>query len=167
VRQKAAEALAKLVVIHTKVDPLVTELHTGIKAAEADAKVNYLKALQSVLKIGGPTLSEPVLKALEPTLLSLFADANGSPLIYFTFFMKTFLTKKNTTKNELLDLVRISSSGCVSAYVSCLKEGDFTAFVKYVKVSFWFFFTLKILFYFDIFFFFSFNAKQRPASDFG
>jgi len=91
VRQKAAEALSKLVVIHTKVDPLVTELHTGIKAAEPEAKVNYLKALQSVLKLGGSTISETVLKAVEPTLLALFADANGDILLsLFSHFLSFF-----------------------------------------------------------------------------
>ena len=32
VRLKAAAALGKLIVIHTRVDPLFTELHTGVKA---------------------------------------------------------------------------------------------------------------------------------------
>ena len=36
VRLEAALALAKLVVIHTRVDPLFTELHNGIKNTEAD-----------------------------------------------------------------------------------------------------------------------------------
>ena len=34
VRLKAAAALGKLIVIHTRVDPLFTELFTGIKGAE-------------------------------------------------------------------------------------------------------------------------------------
>ena len=34
VRLKAAAALGKLIVIHTRVDPLFTELFTGIKSAE-------------------------------------------------------------------------------------------------------------------------------------
>jgi len=34
VRLKAAAALGKLIVIHTRVDPLFTELHTGIKNAD-------------------------------------------------------------------------------------------------------------------------------------
>ena len=32
VRLKAAAALGKLIVIHIRVDPLFTELHTGVKA---------------------------------------------------------------------------------------------------------------------------------------
>ena len=31
VRLKSAEALGRLIVIHTRVDPLFTELHTGVK----------------------------------------------------------------------------------------------------------------------------------------
>ncbi len=34
VRLKAADSLGKLIVIHTRVDPLFTELHTGIKNAD-------------------------------------------------------------------------------------------------------------------------------------
>jgi len=34
VRLKAADALGKLIVIHTRVDPLFTELQTNIKSAE-------------------------------------------------------------------------------------------------------------------------------------
>ena len=34
VRLKAASALSKLIIIHTRVDPLFTELHTGVKNAE-------------------------------------------------------------------------------------------------------------------------------------
>lgn len=41
VRLKAASALGKLIVIHTRFDPLFTELHTGIKGAE-DTSVRYI-----------------------------------------------------------------------------------------------------------------------------
>ena len=41
VRLKAAAALGKLIVIHTRVDPLFTELHTGIKNAD-EASVKYV-----------------------------------------------------------------------------------------------------------------------------
>lgn len=34
VRLKAASALGQLITIHTRVDPLFTELHTGVKSAE-------------------------------------------------------------------------------------------------------------------------------------
>ena len=34
VRLKAASALGKLIIIHTRVDPLFLELHTGVKGAD-------------------------------------------------------------------------------------------------------------------------------------
>lgn len=37
VRLKAASALGKLIVIHTRADPLFQELHTGIKTADDSA----------------------------------------------------------------------------------------------------------------------------------
>lgn len=37
VRLKAAYALSNLIVIHTRVDPLFTELHTGIKTGDDPA----------------------------------------------------------------------------------------------------------------------------------
>lgn len=37
VRLKAASALSHLIVIHTRADPLFTELHTGVRSAEDPA----------------------------------------------------------------------------------------------------------------------------------
>ena len=39
VRLEAAQALAKLVVIHSRVDPLFTELHNGVKNTDSDISI--------------------------------------------------------------------------------------------------------------------------------
>ena len=50
VRLRAAAALSKLIVIHTRVDPLFQELHTGVKNAD-DAAIRLVPLFHSILNI--------------------------------------------------------------------------------------------------------------------
>ncbi|XP_034188694.1 lethal (3) 80Fj [Osmia lignaria lignaria] len=72
VRLKAAYALSNLIVIHTRVDPLFTELHTGIKTGDDPAiRETMLQALRGVLTPAGDKMTEPMKKQVFATLSSM------------------------------------------------------------------------------------------------
>ncbi|KAI4488580.1 hypothetical protein M0802_011470 [Mischocyttarus mexicanus] len=72
VRLKAAYALSNLIVIHTRVDPLFTELHTGIKTGDDPAiRETMLQALRGVLTPAGDKMTEPMKKQVFVTLNSM------------------------------------------------------------------------------------------------
>ncbi|XP_071945406.1 stalled ribosome sensor GCN1-like [Antedon mediterranea] len=75
VRLKAGSALGKLVVIHTRVDPLFTELHNGIKNSENDSAIRetMLHALRGVITNAGKKAGEPIIKLIVDTLLELLS----------------------------------------------------------------------------------------------
>ncbi|KAJ8312745.1 hypothetical protein KUTeg_010118 [Tegillarca granosa] len=69
VRLKAASALGKLIVIHTRVDPLFTELHNGIKnAADTSVRDTMLQALRLCLNGAGKKMTEALRKQIMATL---------------------------------------------------------------------------------------------------
>ncbi|XP_033102350.1 eIF-2-alpha kinase activator GCN1-like [Anneissia japonica] len=76
VRLKAGSALGKLVVIHTRVDPLFTELHNGIKNSENDIaiRVTMLHALRGVITNAGKKAGEPIRKLITETVLELLSS---------------------------------------------------------------------------------------------
>ncbi|XP_011647093.1 eIF-2-alpha kinase activator GCN1 [Pogonomyrmex barbatus] len=72
VRLKAAYALSNLIVIHTRVDPLFTELHTGIKTGDDPAiRETMLQALRGVLTPAGDKMTDPMKKQVFATLSSM------------------------------------------------------------------------------------------------
>ena len=72
VRLKAAYALSNLIVIHTRVDPLFTELHTGIKTGDDPAiRETMLQALRGVLTPAGDKMTEPMKKQVFVTLSNM------------------------------------------------------------------------------------------------
>ncbi|KAI0222671.1 eIF-2-alpha kinase activator GCN1 [Lamellibrachia satsuma] len=72
VRLKAALALGHLAVIHTRVDPLFTELHSGVKNTEDQAvRETMLQALRGCITGAGPKMGDKVRKELATTLESL------------------------------------------------------------------------------------------------
>ncbi|RZF42658.1 hypothetical protein LSTR_LSTR001453 [Laodelphax striatellus] len=74
VRIKAAAALSQLIVIHTRADPLFTDLHAGVRNAEDPAiRETMLQALRGVTTPAGDKMSEPVRKTVHNTLLSMLA----------------------------------------------------------------------------------------------
>ncbi|XP_063983766.1 stalled ribosome sensor GCN1 [Diachasmimorpha longicaudata] len=69
VRLKAAFALSNLIIIHTRVDPLFAELHTGIKGADdPGVRETMLQALRGVLTPAGDKMTETMRKQVFVTL---------------------------------------------------------------------------------------------------
>ncbi|XP_076383364.1 lethal (3) 80Fj [Megalopta genalis] len=73
VRLKAAYALSNLIVIHTRVDPLFTELHTGIKIDDPAIRETMLQALRGVLTPAGDKMTDPMKKQVFSTLTSMLS----------------------------------------------------------------------------------------------
>ncbi|KFB35881.1 AGAP001700-PA-like protein [Anopheles sinensis] len=69
VRIKAGHALAELILIHTRPDPLFVELHNGIKNADdASVRETMLQALRGLLTLAGDKMTEPLRKQIYTTL---------------------------------------------------------------------------------------------------
>jgi len=72
VRIKAANALSHLIVIHTRADPLFTDLHTGVRTADDPAiRETMLQALRGVITPAGDKMTEPLRKAVYVTLTGM------------------------------------------------------------------------------------------------
>lgn len=72
VRLKAGHALAQLVVIHTRPDPLFTEMLNGVKGNEDSAeRETMLQALRGVLTPAGDKITEPLKKQIYQTLCAM------------------------------------------------------------------------------------------------
>ncbi|KAF7989110.1 hypothetical protein HCN44_007420 [Aphidius gifuensis] len=95
VRLKAALALSNLIVIHTRVDPLFSELHMGIKNADDPSiRETMLHAMRGILTPAGDKMTEPMRKQI-------------------FLFMSTMLGHQE-------DITRISSAGCYGALIRWL-----------------------------------------------
>ncbi|XP_063377694.1 stalled ribosome sensor GCN1 [Cydia fagiglandana] len=82
VRIKAGLALAQLVRIHTRADPLFVEMHNGIKNADDPAiRETMLQALRSIITGGGDKMSEQLALSVLATLTSpaLLAHPDDPP----------------------------------------------------------------------------------------
>lgn len=82
VRIKAGLAMAQLVVIHTRADPLFSEMHAHIKTAEDPAvRETMLQALRAVISAGADKMSDATPLALLATLTSapFLAHAEDPP----------------------------------------------------------------------------------------
>lgn len=77
VRSRASSALSVLLSQPIRVDPLVTELLTGIKANEGDIQETMVMALETVLKKSGSGMSDATKKAVATSIQEGFLDANG------------------------------------------------------------------------------------------
>ncbi|XP_058447618.1 stalled ribosome sensor GCN1 [Malaya genurostris] len=72
VRIKAGHALAELIVIHTRPDPLFIEMHNGIKNADDSAvRETMLQALRGLLTPAGDKMTEPLKKQIYGTLAGM------------------------------------------------------------------------------------------------
>ncbi|PVD31523.1 hypothetical protein C0Q70_06936 [Pomacea canaliculata] len=79
VRLMAAAALGKLIVIHVRVDPLFTELYTGVKAADdASIKDTFLQALRYCIQGSGSKMADTLRKQILQTLQSLLSFSEDS-----------------------------------------------------------------------------------------
>ncbi|XP_050665162.1 eIF-2-alpha kinase activator GCN1 isoform X1 [Leptidea sinapis] len=82
VRMKAGGALAQLVLIHTRADPLFVEIHNGIRTADdPGVRETMLQALRGVISGGGDKMSEPLALGVLATLAgpALLAHADDPP----------------------------------------------------------------------------------------
>merc|ERR1719510_2023047 len=79
VRLKAGAALAHLITIHTRPDPLYNELHSGIKNCDdAGVRDTYLQALRGCVSVSGDKLAAAIRRGMTATLLSLLSHAEDS-----------------------------------------------------------------------------------------
>lgn len=79
VRLKAAAALGKLIVIHTRVDPLFTELQTGFKGCDdTSVKDTFLQALRFCLEGAGSKMAAITRKQIMPSLIELMGCQEDS-----------------------------------------------------------------------------------------
>lgn len=74
VRVKSGYALAKLVVIHARADPLFVEMHNGIKANDDSAeRETMLQALRGITTPAGDKMTEPLRKQVYVTLVNMLS----------------------------------------------------------------------------------------------
>uniref|UniRef100_A0A8W8K250 TOG domain-containing protein n=2 Tax=Magallana gigas TaxID=29159 RepID=A0A8W8K250_MAGGI len=79
VRLKSASALGKLTVIHTRVDPLFTELHSAVKnASDQSVRDTMLQALRFCISGAGEKMSDASRKAIMATLVVLLGNQEDS-----------------------------------------------------------------------------------------
>ncbi|XP_006818140.1 LOW QUALITY PROTEIN: stalled ribosome sensor GCN1-like [Saccoglossus kowalevskii] len=99
VRLKSAAALEKLIVIHTRVDPLFTELHSGVKNADdSSVRETTLHALRGVIRGAGHKMGDAIRKTVTTTLIGMLGQ------------------------NE--DVSRMCAAGCVGSLCACLPEAE-------------------------------------------
>ncbi|XP_013411317.1 eIF-2-alpha kinase activator GCN1 [Lingula anatina] len=99
VRLRAAAALSKMIVIHVKVDPLFTDLHTGIKnAAETGIRDTMMQALRGCIAGAGKKMNEANKKQILVTLLNSITSPEDS--------------------------TRMSAAGCLGALCGCLDDEE-------------------------------------------
>ncbi|XP_071537961.1 stalled ribosome sensor GCN1 [Panulirus ornatus] len=79
VRLRAGAALAHLITIHTKPDPLFTELHNAVKVADDTAiRDTMIQALRCVVQPAGNKMSDGVRRGLVTTLGTLLTHDDDS-----------------------------------------------------------------------------------------
>lgn len=73
VRVKSGYALAQLVAIHSRADPLFIEMHNGVKTPGDDPSVRdtMLQALRGIITPAGDKMTEPLKKQIYQTLITL------------------------------------------------------------------------------------------------
>lgn len=72
VRIKSGLALAKLVIIHARADPLFVEMHNGIKSNDDSAeRETMLQALRGIITPAGDKMTEPLRKQVYQTLIGM------------------------------------------------------------------------------------------------
>ncbi|XP_060079689.1 stalled ribosome sensor GCN1-like [Ylistrum balloti] len=99
VRLKAASALGRLIVIHVRVDPLFTELHSGIRnTSDSSVKDTMLQALRFCVSGAGQKMAEPLRKQITATLLELLGSQE--------------------------DATRAVAAGCLGALCTALSEAE-------------------------------------------
>ncbi|KAK1156554.1 hypothetical protein AOXY_G25541 [Acipenser oxyrinchus oxyrinchus] len=99
VRLRAAQALGKLIAIHTKVDPLFTEQLNGIRSAEdPGVRETMLQALRFVIQGAGGKVDPVIRRSITTTLLSMLGHDE--------------------------DAMRMASAGCLGELCAFLPEDE-------------------------------------------
>ncbi|XP_028418070.1 LOW QUALITY PROTEIN: eIF-2-alpha kinase activator GCN1-like, partial [Dendronephthya gigantea] len=105
VREQSSTALQHLVKLHSRVDPLFTELHNGIKNTEDNQiRETIEQALRGILFSVGNKMGDNVRQNLTQTLLSFQSHAE--------------------------ETIRIASAGCLGALARITPDDELTSLVK-------------------------------------
>ncbi|KAL9698248.1 hypothetical protein quinque_001689 [Culex quinquefasciatus] len=76
VRIKAGHALAELIVIHTRPDPLFVEMHNGIKNVDdSTVRETMLQALRGIITPAGDKMTDPLKKQIYATLSGMLGHS--------------------------------------------------------------------------------------------
>ncbi|CAG8500654.1 3053_t:CDS:10 [Acaulospora colombiana] len=78
VRSRAASALGILISLQTRVDPLISELVTGIKTSEPNVREAMLSALESVVNKAGNSMNETSKKGVLGVIKEGLSDSKGN-----------------------------------------------------------------------------------------
>ncbi|CAG8528815.1 4749_t:CDS:10 [Funneliformis caledonium] len=81
VRSRAALALGILISLQTRVDPLITELITGIKTSEPNVKETMLSALESVINKAGAGMNDSSKKNVIGVIVDGLSDNSDKMVI--------------------------------------------------------------------------------------
>uniref|UniRef100_A0A8C5P6E8 GCN1 activator of EIF2AK4 n=1 Tax=Leptobrachium leishanense TaxID=445787 RepID=A0A8C5P6E8_9ANUR len=105
VRLKAADALGKLVVIHTKVDPLFTELQNTIRSCEdSGIRETMLQAVRFLIQGGGGKMDAAIRKSYVTLLIQMLGHDEDS--------------------------TRLSSAGCLGELCAHLPEEELNTLLQ-------------------------------------
>ncbi|CAH2295310.1 eIF-2-alpha kinase activator GCN1 [Pelobates cultripes] len=105
VRLKAADALGKLIVIHTKVDPLFTELLNNIRTCEdSGVRETMLQAVRFLIQGGGGKMDATIRKNFVTLLIQMLGHDE--------------------------DATRMASAGCLGELCACLPEEELNALLE-------------------------------------
>ncbi|KAG8455790.1 hypothetical protein GDO86_001836 [Hymenochirus boettgeri] len=105
VRLKAADALGKLIVIHTKVDPLFTELLNTIRMCEdSGIRETMLQAVRFIIQGGGGKMDGAIRKSYVTLLIGMLGHDE--------------------------DATRMASAGCLGELCACLPEEELSAVLQ-------------------------------------
>ncbi|XP_076367337.1 lethal (3) 80Fj isoform X2 [Tachypleus tridentatus] len=104
VRLRAAAALRHLIVIHTRCDPLFTELHNSVKNSDDSLRETMLHALRCVVVSAGDKMSNTIRQGVTSTV--------GGMLGYHH------------------EVCRVTASGCLGALCKWLPEDELTVVVR-------------------------------------
>lgn len=105
VRMRAGNAVSKLVVIHTRADPLFNEIHNSLKSAdESSVRETMLQALRNVISPAGEKMSEPLKRQVCSTLVSFLGHQE--------------------------DVTRSSAGGCLGALLKYLPSDQIDEIIR-------------------------------------
>ncbi|CAG8564220.1 8388_t:CDS:10, partial [Diversispora eburnea] len=103
VRSRAASALVILISLQTRVDPLVTELVTGIKTSDTSVRETMISALESVVNKAGNNMNEISKKGIIGVVMDGLSD-NSEVIVVGTSRLLGSLSK-HVTPQEIMPII--------------------------------------------------------------